>query len=387
MSSQSSEIIIVTNESQLAENVRQALAGESRFVPGRTCRDYLELIAHLERQPAAAAVVDIDPNPRARLADLDPVIVRFPDTRFVLVAASPQSDLVVEAMQVGARHLLSKDAIGSQLAAVLGRLLPHREGAARASGAMVTVLSAGGGCGATSLAINMAAEFQAIHSTSVLLVDLDLAFGGLALTLGLSGQYGIADVLAHGTAADPELIRSSAVDAGPLSVLLSPASSRFAESATPAWQNLASALVACKLAYGCTIIDAPRVPMAAAATLAAASSATLIVMQLCVKDIHIARALRQGLLDHGVPAERLVSVVNRYHRRRAMVSVEQAQRAMQANHFQMISNDYPAVSRGINYGQTLAAAAPRSVVRKDIRELLDRLALPGPTSVSAGSSS
>lgn len=178
-------------------------------------------------------------------------------------------------------------------------------------------------------------------------------------------------MLAHSAGADPELIRSSTIAAGPVSVLLSPASIQFAAPPAPAWQNLPAALAACKLAYARTIIDALRLPVAA--TLAAASDATLIVMQLCVKDIQIARDLRQGLLDHGVAPERLITVVNRYKRRNSMVSVEQAQRALQSNHFELISNDFPAVSRGINYGQTLAEAAPRSCVRKDIRQLLDRL--------------
>ena len=156
-----------------------------------------------------------------------------------------------------------------------------------------------------------------------------------------------------------------------------PASVRFAEPPAIAWQNLEPALLACKLAYARTIVDAPRVPIPVAATLAAASVAVLIVMQLCVKDIQTARELRQGLVDQGVPPERLITVVNRYNRRASMITVEQAQRALQSNHFEFVSNDFESVSRSINYGQTLAEAAPRCCVRKDIRQLLDRLALQG----------
>ena len=155
-----------------------------------------------------------------------------------------------------------------------------------------------------------------------------------------------------------------------------PASVRFAEPPAIAWQNLEPALLACKLAAtGIGTRGASTIPVAA--TLAAASVAVLIVMQLCVKDIQTARELRQGLVDQGVPPERLITVVNRYNRRASMITVEQAQRALQSNHFEFVSNDFESVSRSINYGQTLAEAAPRCCVRKDIRQLLDRLALQG----------
>lgn len=385
MSRDSSGILIMTPEQAVAERVRSALAGDPRFGPARTCQNLLDLISHLERQPAEAAIVDLDPHPRKCLTDLDPIIVRFPDTRFVLIASSPQPELVVEAMTIGARHLLGKDTIGQQLAAVLGRLVPGHHASAGVHGTMVTVLSTGGGCGATSIAINLASELQDTSDGSILLVDFDVACGGIALALGLRGQYGIADVLAHGSIADPELVRSSAVPTGSMSVLLSPASIQFAAAPALAWQNLPPVLVACKLGFANTIIDAPRLPVPVAATLASASDATLIVMQLCVKDIQIARDLRQGLLDHGVEPEKLITVVNRYNRRHNMVTVEQAQRALQSNHFELITNDFPAVSRGINYGQPLADAAPRSPVRKDIRQLLARLALQvGSVQVSGG---
>ncbi len=279
-------------------------------------------------------------------------------------------------MQIGARQLLCKDAVNRQLTHVLARLFPARGDDLRVGGSMVTVLSCSGGCGASSIAINMAAELEQAGDGPTLLVDLDLACGGIALALGLHGQYGIADVLARGNAADSQIVRSSAVSAGPLNVLLSPASIQFTASPTLCWQNLSSVLVACKLAYPHTIVDAPRLPVPVAATLAAASNATIILMQLCVKDVQIARELRQGLIDHGIAPERLVTVVNRYNRRNTLVTIEQAQRVLQSNHFELIGNDFDAVSRAINYGKPLADAAPRSSVRKDVRRLLARLAVP-----------
>ena len=98
-------------------------------------------------------------------------------------------------------------------------------------------------------------------------------------------------------------------------------------------------------------------------------------MQLTIKDIHGARNLRTTLLDRGVPAGRIIPVINRHRKRKQMISLEECRRALDVSNFELISNDYRNAVRGINFGQPLAEAAPMSSIRKDIRRLARTLAL------------
>ncbi len=382
-----SGVLLVTKEPQTETAVACALESNDHFAPEGVCRNLSQLVASLERTTAPGALVDIAPNPTRMLADLDAIITRFVDTRFIVLSQAYQDALVLEAMQIGARHFLLKKSIGSDLVGVLERLILNGSNKRAAKGAAITVLSACGGCGATTVAVNLANELQLTNSQATLLIDLDCCYGAVASFLGLNGQYGLADVLADRGRMDPQLIRSTAlVCCEGLHVLLSPASTNLAEPKPLAYQHLGQALELCKRTYGHTVIDAPRVPLDVAATLAAASQATLIVFQLSVRDIRMAQAMISNLTGRGVSADRIVPLVNRYRRRGGMVALEEAQKALGRAPLARIDNDFRSAMRAINYGQPLAEAAPRSSLRRNLRELavqLSRAPLDGAL-VSAG---
>lgn len=283
-------VLLVTAEPDTAQAVDETLRASERLAPAGACRALEELTARLQADAASAVVVDIDPHPGRMLANLEPIIAKFNGTRFVLLASALDKDLILEAMQIGWCHCLQKGAIRSELAGVLQRLTADGSARPPGRGSVIGVLSASGGCGATTLAVNLANELCLGSPESALLIDLDSSFGAVATCLGLKGDYGVADILAHGGNADPQLVSSSAtVCSEHLQVLLSPASVNYAAPAPLRYDNLEAALEACKQAYPYTVVDAPRVPIEVAAVLAKACSAALIVMQLTIKDIHVAQ--------------------------------------------------------------------------------------------------
>jgi pilus assembly protein CpaE len=373
-----SGVLLVTAEPETAQAVDKTLRASGRLALAGTCRALDELAARLQADRVSAAIVDIDPHPGRMLAELEPIIARFSGTRFVLLASGLDKDLILEAMQIGARHCLQKGAVRSELAGVLQRLTANGSARPPGRGSVIGVLSAGGGCGATTLAVNLANELCQGGPEAALVVDLDSSFGAVATCLGVKGDYGVADILAHSGNADPQLVSSSAtVCSDHLHVLLSPASVDYAAPAPLQYDNLGAALEACKQAYPYTVVDAPRVPIEVAAVLAKACSAALIVMQLTIKDIHVARRLRGALLDRGVAAGRIVPVINRHRKRKQMIGLDECRRALDVSEIELIGNDYRNAIRGINFGQPLAEAAPMSSIRKDIRRLARTLALQG----------
>jgi Flp pilus assembly CpaE family ATPase len=143
----------------------------------------------------------------------------------------------------------------------------------------------------------------------------------------------------------------------------------FADPLPMPYDQLDVALAACRQAFGFTVIDAPRMPMDVAATLAQSSVLTIIVFELAVIDIRCARAMLAALTDLRVPRERILFVLNRYRKRGTMISFEEAQKALEGMAIRRLSNDFEGTLRSINLGQTLSQAAPRSDLRKDLRDL------------------
>ncbi len=362
-------IVLVTGDPETENAVASALAASDQFAPGVVCRSITELHVCLEKDPAPGVLVDIDPEPKLMLKTLGPVIGAFSGTRFVVLSNQLRNELMFQAMEAGARHFLVKDSIASELTAVLQRLVLNGSGPSGGRGTVVAFLAASGGCGATTLAVNLANELQILSKEPTLLIDLDVSFGAAATYLGLHGDYGIADVLEKRDNIDGELITTTAV-AHPESihVLLSPASTSFSRTVPLAYEHLGSALRACRQTCKYTVVDAPRVPMDAAAVISKGSSLTFVVLQLTVKDIRMARKMLTALNDRDVPPERVFPLVNRYRKGKRTITLQEAEEALGFKPL-LVSNDYKTAVRAFNFGRLLSNSAKRSTLRKDLRRL------------------
>jgi len=377
-------VVLMTNDSATMNSVAAALKSAKDSALLVNCTGLPHLVVQLEKLSPMVALVDVDPDPRRILSELDPILARFNQTRFVVLSSEASGDLLLEAMQIGARHLLQKRMIESGLAGVLGRFVSGESLGPKQQGLVVSVFSAGGGCGATTLALNLAHEVQLHTARSVLLVDLDDCYGALAACLDLDGDYGVADVLARKTI-DEELIRTTAAAfSDRLHVLLSPASARSSRHRAMEFDAIDQFLAACRRAYSLTVLDAPRLDPQVAGQLARSSNTTFLMLQLSVKDIRAARVLLKSLTEQGVPPESITLVVSRYHRR-SIISISQAREALGRDALVVIGSDYRHSLEAMTYAQPLAEVAPRSPLRKELRQLaLEILEMPA-VAVQAGS--
>ncbi len=366
-------VLVVTQEPKTAQAVARVINSNEQVVSRGVCNNLDDLLMTLDRAYAPAVLVDIDPKPGQILSELDSIIARFAGTRFIVLSSEQRTDLMMQAMQVGARHFMLKSAIATELSGVLQRLIPNtgtRNGSAGAHGSIVTVLSAGGGCGATTLSVNLANELHQITNDPTLLIDLDVCRGGAAGYLGVSAQHGIADVLSDGDRLDAQLIKTAAVQHNDhFHLLASPATVDIDNPLTPQYEHLSRALQKCKDAYAFTVVDAPQSTMDVAAQLGRASVITYVMLELDVEDIRVARSLYSGLVSRGVPQDRVLPLANRYRGRREMISLVEAQRAIGCTQIGHLSNDYKAVLSSVNYGKPLAENSPRSELRQDIQNL------------------
>ena len=100
-------VLLVTREPGTESAVASALEAGEHMEPSGICRGLNDLANRLTANPFPAALIDIDPKPGEMLKELDPIVARFSKTRFVVLSKDLSNDLVLEAMQAGARHFLS----------------------------------------------------------------------------------------------------------------------------------------------------------------------------------------------------------------------------------------------------------------------------------------
>jgi pilus assembly protein CpaE len=369
-------IVVLTNDVDTESTLRILFGTNDRVGDIQVHHTLDSLAAALERNLAPLVLVDIDADPRGLLESLDPIVNRCLHTKFVVLAHELENDIVMQAMQVGIRYVQLKERITIELPGVIQRVLSSVPVEGRRRGSAITVLSAGGGAGCTTIAVNLANELQLLASEPVLIADLDYAYGAVASYLELEGKYGVADVMAYEGAIDADLIETTSVRySDSIRALLSPASTSFGRHAYINEERLGDAIAACKARHRYTVFDAPRISMDAAAALATESDKTLIVLQPAVKDIRVTRNMIQALLEREVPAERIKPILNRYRRRREIITVEEAQKALGGIAPACLSNDYVSAINGNNYGKLLSASAPRSALRKDVMDLASQFAV------------
>jgi pilus assembly protein CpaE len=125
-----------------------------------------------------------------------------PTLGVILVRPRVESGLLAAAIRAGVRDVVDQRDISGlhkairrnqELVRAMREQGPVGSGHGRPRGRIVTVFSAKGGCGKTTLATNMAATLADRGRREVCLVDLDLAFGDVAIALQLFPAHTIAD--------------------------------------------------------------------------------------------------------------------------------------------------------------------------------------------------
>jgi pilus assembly protein CpaE len=193
-----------------------------------------DLRAHLDAVVGEDTVVigpGIDQTSALRLAETMRLV--RPTLGVILVRQRIDTSVLGEALRAGVREVIDERDLSGLNAAVrrsqsLATALrekdhtPHQEaGAAR--GRIITVFSAKGGCGKTTLATNLAAALADRGRRDVCLVDLDLAFGDVAITLQLFPAHTIADAVPLGESLDFTAVQSLLTPHSPgLTTLVAP---------------------------------------------------------------------------------------------------------------------------------------------------------------------
>lgn len=118
-----------------------------------------------------------------------------PTTSVLLVRSLVDTEVLGRAMHAGAREVLALDDLPA-LEAAVGRAYElwtalRGPGGAAHHGRVVTVFSPKGGVGKTTVAVNLALALADRGARQVCLVDLDLAFGDVAITLQLFPSHSI----------------------------------------------------------------------------------------------------------------------------------------------------------------------------------------------------
>ena len=200
--------VVVDPDSEMLSHLLTAIpaGGHGMDQPDR-------LPAWLVNRPEEYAVVL---GPHVDLKDAlsmsDGMRLSRPSTSVVLVRHEVDTLVLREAMQAGVRDVVPASDPGAITAAVDRAyqlyLALRGPGGAIHNGRIVTVFSPKGGVGKTTMAVNLALALADKGARKVCLVDLDLAFGDVAITLQLFPTHTIEHAIGSEDSIDEQLIEA-----------------------------------------------------------------------------------------------------------------------------------------------------------------------------------
>ncbi len=222
---------------------------------------------------AAAKLLDSDPHetlviigPRAvtsdALAFAASLRLARPAVGVILARREVDVTLLMRAMQSGVRDVVQVGDDAAMAAAcrrsyeVTRRMLAPPADEESAPGQIVTVFAAKGGCGKTTLAVNLGVALARLGVRRVCVVDLDLSFGDVAISVQLDPLRTILDALPMAGHLDESGAASLLTRYQPgLDMLLAPVTPGDAEKIPP--RLVGELLAVLRGMYDFVIVDTP----------------------------------------------------------------------------------------------------------------------------------
>lgn len=171
-------------------------------------------LAEASAKPSGSAdigLIEISELDESRLKIIEGIAKDWGDGACLIVMLSdPTAETINRLARVGIEHVLPISVTVEELRPALMQAAANDYSKKTASGRghVVTVLKTAGGCGASLLATNLAAEFSRQTGTPVALVDLDIHYGSLALYLDLRPQHTLLDAMQAEDRLDRTMLRS-----------------------------------------------------------------------------------------------------------------------------------------------------------------------------------
>jgi pilus assembly protein CpaE len=288
----------------------------------------------------------------------------IPKSALFAVGSMTQPHLIVSAMRAGASEYIERPTTTTDLLEAFVRLTAARRkpGRETSRGKMFTIVNAKGGCGATTVAVNLAMALQSSHGGTAL---VDLApLGHCGLHLNLRSPFTISDAISNLHRLDASLLDSfMAHDSSGLQLLSGAAAPTPSDPSASEFARLFDTLVG---QFRYTVVDASSRLDQSTRLAGSLSERVLLISHADVASLWSAARVAQ-YLGETAPRDRFALLLNRY-RKISGFNESETEAAIGAPVLWRIPNQYFAVSTAIDRGVPLMQQR-NSEIARSIEEL------------------
>jgi pilus assembly protein CpaE len=286
--------------------------------------------------------------------------------RVIVVGPAIDPKMILRSMQFGADLFLDQADLESELESALSRLnakcTPRSQ-----SGHVIALLSTAGGCGASTLAVNLA-TLLAKECGKANLIDLNLGKADLGPLLDLKPQYTLADLCRNEDRLDRSMYEKLLTPhTSGVSLLAAPRDYETVRSVSA--RGIARAITLARETFAQVIIDLQDCFHEEQALALEQTTRILLVCRLDFTSIRSTRYMLDYLTARNIPREKIEIVVNQFGLPNEL-PIADAEAAIGGKLNYFIPHDPATIGEANNTGIPAAYKNPDTVVAQSIARLV-----------------
>jgi pilus assembly protein CpaE len=295
-----------------------------------------------------------------------------------LTSSRLDSDLLIQALRAGAKEFFPQPIKKEEVRLALSKFRDRREKVEigrdkRKKGKIIDVIGSKGGVGNTTIAVNLATSLiESGGSPLVALIDMNLLFGEIPIFLNIESFFNWGEIAKNISRLDSTFLMSilSKHSSG-VYVLPSPTGLDGVNVANP--EIIEKLLGLMRNVFDYIVIDGGQALDDISLKILEMSNIVLLVAILSLPCLTNVKRLLWIFQKLGYPPREDIKIVmNRHHKKNAVISLKEAEGSINQKIFWFVPNDYPTTMSAINQGKTLLSVAPGAEVSKNLKELASR---------------
>jgi pilus assembly protein CpaE len=377
-------IAIVDPSDATREPLRNMLLGVDSVWLESECARYEFFFDVIAQSPPDVAIVCLDADTQKAIQLIGQVTAQYPDVPLLAVSGRNDGQAILQALRNGAKEFLTAPVQLEELLTALARL--QRPGAARngdskngtaarsrTESQVVAVVGSRGGVGCTSLAVNLGATLAADPTSTVALIDLDLALGDCDIALDLMGDYTLADVALNIERLDMAFLKRS-LCRHPSGLSLLPHPVQLEDCQIIREEHLQRLISLLRASYSHLLLDLSKSFSPTDVTGLRMADVILLVAQLDLSSLRNAVRMLLTLNNDETLGPKVQIVLNRVGGE-TDITVKKAEEIIGKPIYWQIPNDHKVITEAQAHGVPLIQHAPKSKAQQAIQGLA--LALDG----------
>jgi pilus assembly protein CpaE len=372
MTTQSLSIVVLSTGVDNLNEIRAALAMDSRAKLLSAGNDVEKIQEEIIRLQPSAAIISLGTEPERAIRLIRYIKSNCSKTAIITVAGETSADLILQSLRAGSDEFLRLPINPDELRTVLdqiGELSMKIREATTETGRMTAIFSNKGGCGASFIAANLAAT----ATDRAVLVDLNFESGDLPLFFGLNPEYSISDIVARHGELDGSLISTLVTPCGTnLDMICAPKELDPIEKIEP--EYIFELLQRLRENYDHILLDLRHTFDAITLMALEQCDEIVLVLSLDILAIRSAHRALKFFEREGYSASKVKILVNRWSKQIDW-NLPEVEKFLHKKVLGTLSSHYPTVVESINVGKPLVKSNPRSEIAEELKRFAHALSI------------